>query len=367
MDWKREIPFPVFRRQFYKKVTPSGVQAKTKDKNIIVVAAINAFVKAGEGLKDGDEITTDVVEPWIEGSCIYGDVRTFLFSTELLASLDKTDVKQIPADLMKIPFDVIYLDFSNLPVDIRGLRKTEDDKGEELRGVFLVSADCAGTGVLALGFRIDNYPAPDALSPLIHGLLINEKKLIQPNTVTVIPIFYAPGVFDKIVGEEAPWGETRYAFEPKEGMFDIKGLIDLLSDDEREETTIYLKRIFNGLLYINSVNADIREEWLHQNLVPRLKGKTGKAKRGLRTAIEEGGKVQRAGYYVYIPNVAPPSDSNITGRTIDCRFLVRGHWHHYWVGTDRLGTKKLEVRWLQPYLKGPDIAEEIHKTYIVDK
>lgn len=40
------------------------------------------------------------------------------------------------------------------------------------------------------------------------------------------------------------------------------------------------------------------------------------------------------------------------GREFSCRWIVRGHWHNYWVGP--ADDRRLEPRWLSPYVKGPD-------------
>lgn len=42
-------------------------------------------------------------------------------------------------------------------------------------------------------------------------------------------------------------------------------------------------------------------------------------------------------------------------RTYAHRWIVRGHWHHFWTGP-RNGERKLEARYVMPYVKGPDGA-----------
>lgn len=42
-------------------------------------------------------------------------------------------------------------------------------------------------------------------------------------------------------------------------------------------------------------------------------------------------------------------------RTYRSRWIVRGHWHRFWTGK-RDGERKLEPRYVMPYVKGPDGA-----------
>lgn len=45
-----------------------------------------------------------------------------------------------------------------------------------------------------------------------------------------------------------------------------------------------------------------------------------------------------------------------------CRFLVRGHWHNYWVGPQ--GARHLVPKYILPYEKGPEGAPLVHKNKI---
>jgi len=123
----------------------------------------------------------------------------------------------------------------------------------------------------------------------------------------------------------------------------------------------------NSLLYINSANRDVKEEWFEKELSERLKLKSGRARRDLRRSIESTGKVFRCGQYIYIPQISEVYNGPSTGRKVRFRHWVRGHWHHFWAGTDRLGTRNLILKWVEPFLRGPDVADIVQKTYVVDK
>ncbi|MBF0554291.1 MAG: hypothetical protein HQK96_06970 [Nitrospirae bacterium] len=51
------------------------------------------------------------------------------------------------------------------------------------------------------------------------------------------------------------------------------------------------------------------------------------------------------------------------GRTIDVRFIVRGHWRNQLFGEKRTFHKHI---WIKPYYKGPDFGEIINKPYKVE-
>lgn len=35
-------------------------------------------------------------------------------------------------------------------------------------------------------------------------------------------------------------------------------------------------------------------------------------------------------------------------------YVRRAHWHHYWIGSERRGDKRLELRWLPPIPVGKE-------------
>lgn len=50
--------------------------------------------------------------------------------------------------------------------------------------------------------------------------------------------------------------------------------------------------------------------------------------------------------------------SDGTHREYNVRWVVRGHWHRYWVKDEEIPTaKRLRPRWVSAYVKGPDGAE----------
>lgn len=58
---------------------------------------------------------------------------------------------------------------------------------------------------------------------------------------------------------------------------------------------------------------------------------------------------------VQLRRPAGASKGNADGSPVDWshRWIVGGHWSNYWVGP-REGERRLEPRWIAPYIKGPD-------------
>jgi len=361
MDWKPEVPFPVFRNQWEKRFIAAGAWREVEhSEEFAVSAAVYGLIRAEEKYKKERKeyrASIEIQQNWVEFACLRGNPRTFLFSKALLESLDLTDLRPTPSELVKIPFDTVYLDFSAHPIEVSSTEPDREDNAE-MRGVFLTATEHAGSGLMLLGFRVSARPNDKKLADTLSKLL-EEEKNTPPNSIAVMAVFHHKP------SRGSPWGLSSTVLSPKDGVYQPSKEVLEYPADEIKAGGMILRRIFNGLLYINSVNADIREEWMREDLVPHLKGKSGRARRDLRDSIEREGKVHRAGYYISIPSVSPPSDPSNPGRTLDIRFLVRGHNHHYWTGSDRRGNKKLVLRWLYPYWKGPEMAEVVHKLYVV--
>jgi len=57
-----------------------------------------------------------------------------------------------------------------------------------------------------------------------------------------------------------------------------------------------------------------------------------------------------------------PASTFESGRTINCRFMVRGHWRNQAYGP---GRSKRKLLWIKPFWKGPKNAAELVQRYIV--
>lgn len=120
---------------------------------------------------------------------------------------------------------------------------------------------------------------------------------------------------------------------------------DLFRDPEMGEL---LKLVVNAVLYTTS--ADYRKEW--RNPAPPALSPT-------RAVLSGDGVYYLPGRIPIGPGQATEAQARTkTGTTILKRFWVRGHWrrpHSSW--------QDQRVRWIAPYLKGPDVAAIVEREY----
>ena len=50
---------------------------------------------------------------------------------------------------------------------------------------------------------------------------------------------------------------------------------------------------------------------------------------------------------------------------LDKKIYVSGHWRSQWYGSDKEGTRRRDLIFIQPYEKGPEFAEMINRKYQV--
>lgn len=339
MDWPIDMPFPIFYQRW------SMAQAKRSGWSMAVE---KAGIKRGltwetmkvlrEAAYQKDKEPRIADQHFLLEEAMYNcECRTFLMSTNLVEALKKTDVRKIPEEMVKIPFDLIYIDVSSNPI------KTNNDVNiytEDARGILVLGQKNSFVRLFCTKYRHD----PD-------------------HTLIGLPVEYAPGDTDGPEGPICNWTAGAMLWKAENGFYEEE---EEKNNNAKEKEPELWNMWINSILYINSVNADVREEYLEQRLIPRLKKKSGKAKRNLKQHIESRGKVFRVGHYISIPQISgggerkPPQ-----GGKVSVRFMVRGHWHTYWIGSNRFGTKKQNLKWLMPYWKGPETADIVHGVYSV--
>lgn len=54
-------------------------------------------------------------------------------------------------------------------------------------------------------------------------------------------------------------------------------------------------------------------------------------------------------------------NSNIVRKMCDYKFQVEGHFHNYWIGSEKKGTRQLITKWVEPYYKNKDKPFKIIK------
>jgi hypothetical protein len=310
-DWPNNIPYPVIWRR-------SGggnlVNHKGKSTEEMLDSLKQTFESLGIDYTHGD-----MAETMIDNYLINRECRTFCFSERLLEALQETPLGEIPTELIKLPVPLVYFDFSELNL-------TYEAGGQKLewRGCFLTMTDWC-LMFMTVSHVLGDSDTPYAFS--VDPCEIPDEEMFEPAIVddhgSGFPEFFA------------------------------------------EKLDVF-KLAISALLYVNSVNADLKEEWLAKNTAAKMKGAKGRRKRDLKRHLQEMGKVTRAGYYLYIPTAPAEQGEPGTGRKIGIRFLCRGHWRRYWTGP-RKGIQKPVMKWIAPHWKGPEAADQIHeKMFIVD-
>jgi hypothetical protein len=296
-----------------------------------------------------------VIMEWVMA---YKNVRTFIFSPELVNALFGTDARQIDTELFKLPHEVVYFDVSSARLTVptetgqdvcRGILAFEDfinDPGHEVPDLLVIP--------------IFSTHEPDEKTNTWH-----ENIALSLNSLP-----RDPGRNDYVIDDELAIRTVQESAEHFANIFDMtpQEILETKCGDLETSATFQQHTMIlfvNCLLYVNSVNADIREGWMLNNLTEKIKKAKGKRKTKLKRMRAQGGNAYRVGYQIYIPQVAPANQGPPTGRKVNVRFMVRGHWRQVWMGSDRLGNRRQVAKWIQPFWKGPERAEVIHKMYMV--
>jgi hypothetical protein len=123
--------------------------------------------------------------------------------------------------------------------------------------------------------------------------------------------------------------------------------------------------VFNTLLYITSKNADIQAQLpvRAMGLKKGRKKQSKEQKRSERTSVLPyilvGGNVKRDENYEKV------SLGGISKWKLDKRVYVEGYWRVQWYGSEKESTRHSEVIWIQPYYKGPELADMLKNQHKV--
>jgi len=119
----------------------------------------------------------------------------------------------------------------------------------------------------------------------------------------------------------------------------------------------------NLMLYLTSKSPDVVET--KPEVVP-VEGKKNPAKRAKAENLKSR-SMQIPFIYVgqHVTKVECPSSPSGKTWSLSEQIWVSGHWRQQWMGSASDGTKHQEGVWIEPYKKGPDVAELINKKYIV--
>ena len=128
-----------------------------------------------------------------------------------------------------------------------------------------------------------------------------------------------------------------------------------------EEFSVFLLRfIVNLVMYVNSQSADVKRR--NNQVKPRIKGSKKQKKKCAPITLNE--------EYVAGTNVKLSRESReamiqgASGWNITYSFLVRGHWRNQACGPGRSLRRR---RWIEPYIKGKDLASRVLSHSYTDK
>lgn len=205
----------------------------------------------------------------------------------------------------------------------------------------------------------------------VHNILYVSKKAVETtkgkSVTTINPDFTPAG--------EIKWGQTMTAFfnsvDSKHSLPDFVDCIFIyMNDADSIRNNLKIKKtassghlalteledcdsrhmlniLYNTILYVNDPHRNRAETETYGT----RKMKTGTAAGSIKMS--------------YINLSAPKNYKPLTegtGTALDKRFIVRGHWRNQACGEKHLEHKRI---WIQPYYKGPELAEVINKSYLV--
>jgi hypothetical protein len=135
--------------------------------------------------------------------------------------------------------------------------------------------------------------------------------------------------------------------------------------DHIEEFTYF---VFNILLYITSKNPDIREQ-LPIDFKAKIEGKKSVAK--IRKLQKMAGRSTSYPIIIIGDNIKDETNQveeirragGIGNWKLTKRVHVSGHWRTQWYGGSE--AKESKVIFIEPYIKGPELADVINKKYQV--
>ena len=102
--------------------------------------------------------------------------------------------------------------------------------------------------------------------------------------------------------------------------------------------------LFNTVLYINDPSRDVAStQSIHSRKI-KIDGKTCVKNQYIRLCPPKSYKPIYSG----------------SGKTLNVKFIVRGHWRNQACGKDHLDRKRM---WIYPYWKGPEMSEIVNRKY----
>lgn len=256
------------------------------------------------------------IKLWVQGG-----EKTFILSKELIEAFLHTDIPMSMSSAdFKYPFDTFVIEgegplysTDNGMIDVQSLLFTDSKIAYEM-GTIFASPDGKIHDKLSWDISIS------ALHDTGPGLGLDHMWLNLSNDDSIEETYKVPSAV--AAGRNAV---------------------------QRSEAQHTVNILFNTVMYINDETRDVEVTEFHKS----------------RSMKNEVGKKRYNKGYIYLK---PPASyrsfttSAGTGRKIDTRFIVRGHYRNQPYGKGRAQSRRV---WIMPFWKGPEIGEVASRKYKV--
>ena len=267
--------------------------------------------------------------------------RIYYISPKLAINLARTEVN-IDTYFLKSPFPEIYV---QIDPGLFFLIDPLDGKEQPVRAFYI------------------NYSEKDDIKYLrimVAALRSNYSELstANDNAIFYFKVELEPGkIKDSIERYLASMHSRKDELKKYGGMFNIDHLKELF----------YF--VFNALLYITSRNADVINQlpFDFQKAVGGLRN-NGKIRKMLQRQAKTSEKpILVVGSQVLSPySYEQVKNSGGVGKwKLEKKIYVSGHWKTQWYGSEKDNSRHPEIIYIEPYEKGPELAEVIDRKYQV--
>lgn len=257
----------------------------------------------------------------------YGS-KTFMLSKDLIEAFQHTDIPlELSAQDFQYPFDTFVIEGCG------PLFSTNTPAGPKPVEMIMVTTSTAvEEKVTFVTYEGKSVPKAD-WGVSIHGFFLNQ----DAGNYLGIKGFPEHLVFN------TPWDI------PLKDMLNMKKPGKLLYDLDSTDITNMINLTFNTILYINDKSRIAIE-----TEVARVRSDKD----------HKTGKFHQTQYILLKPPKAYKKlTEESTGKKIDKRFIVRGHWRQQAFGENMKERRRM---WIKPYWKGPEISEVVSKPYKVE-
>lgn len=133
-----------------------------------------------------------------------------------------------------------------------------------------------------------------------------------------------------------------------------------------QDGLLFFRILINAILYVSSVRAETNEVASpHEGLDEKLKNtKSSLERRDIYRNAQKSSRLPFILVGASVPELQSddaPAESAFR-KNISVRFTVRGHWRKQPYGP---GSVERRLQFIQPYFKGPEMADLVNKPYIV--